>query len=1758
MSNTLVVDEVEGILSNDTDPDGDALTVLKVNDTDLGSDNTITVNGSNGGQFTIDSDGSYDFDPNGDFDTLGLGDSETTSVTYTVSDGEGGTDTADLVITVGRMGVNIQDDSENEDMIISIDDLTQTIIKGSVPDGCTITGLVISDGNGNEITIDPLDVSITNNSFTITTDVTELVDGELTVKMDLYDPDEKVSGSVTDTIAKDTVTEVTIDPLTVENGEISEITGTGEPGSTINVTTEVENAAGEIEIISLGTATVETDGTWSFTPSNPLDNDVDNIGADAEDPYGNEASTARDIPTLSIADGGEQTVNEAALADGSDPDLDTEEASGTFTISFDPDDLTEISIGGKTITPDDLAGSEVDTEYGTITINGYDSATGEVSYTYELGGNTEDHSIAGTDDVNDEIEIRVTDSNGDIRVDTLDVTVTDDVPDAVDDSYLSVVEGENTISGNVLANDVQGADTATVTGFSYADESGSTQIASAGDTVDTQYGELTVNSDGSWSYTSDSTESHPGGAALEEAFTYTITDTDGDTSSAEQPISITDTSPAIGTPLDTTVSEANLPTGTAPDGPALVQTESLDVQPGADTFLTTFADGITAPDDLTSGGDPVTYTVSNGGHTLTASADGETVFTVEITDPASSSAGYEFTLYGPLDHISEVGGEDGQIDLDFGFKVVDSDGSTVSDSFTVAVLDDAPVDTKTLQLDEDTSITVNTNADAIGGIDGNTEISLSPTHGTAVINADGTLTYTPDGNYSGGDSLSYTTILDDGTEKTTSVDVTVDPLADAPLVSVDSADVSTFEDMVVSLGLNAPSVTDDTDGNAGAEGDNPELLGTITISGIPSGAQLLDGTDGNSVLWDSDGGSVTIVISDGDNVSGITGDLVLTTSQYEALSVAPPADSGDDFTVNVSVTEYEVDSSGNILSGVAGATSQVNVNVDVQAVTDGVDLKIDGSDGPYDLTIDEDSTYDIASLLQANLLDTEGNGPDTDGSETRVLVFENLPEGATVNGQEIGADGSITISLPGNDGTLPTINFTPPSDFSGDLEGITVTLKSTDSDGDSSGAIDTLSDSVTLNLFVNPLAGDVEVQDVSTPEDTGVNFLADLDLTDNDGSEEITGITINDVPDGWVIADENGNVVLTGNGSDDLTIDSDDISSGAYKNYTITPPAHSSEDETLSIDVETTDTQTVNGTTQTSVTMVNLSPEVVVTPVAEAVGGDSDGDSTDDLTLNGNFTYDTAGQEDEWFSLDGTDGFDLDGAWANQDADGSEETFALLSGVPEGSQFRFSTDGGSTFQVLTSDGTNPVEVPVEYLDTLQFRAPEEDDGTFNITVQAKTVDTDPDNGAADTSISGNATLTLDIDPVADDVTLAVSSPARGVEDNPIPLDIRPTSTDDDESFTVKINDIPDGAVIKYDGNELTVTDGSVTIENFDSAADLSITPPSDSNEDFTLEVRSRSIEGGDESDWTDPLSTVVKVAGVADEPVIETETLSVTEADVDAADGEISLSSVITSAAVTDTDGSETLTLTLRGLADGFDIEGATFTGGTGEDRVWILTPEQLATATLTSPENFSGTIDFTARPVTTENDGDSWTGSSHDLSVEVTPSPESVIETSTTVDEDTLGQVDFSIVHQNGDTDETLSSVSINQADVDGKEFTLYLGNGTETTIAEAAADGNITEVVLDDGYYKLTGDAIDNIYVQGGADRHGSYDLDIKYEITDPSSDETLDPVTDQFEGTHNIAVEAVTDPVEVVLGDITSTGNATVSGADVTATGNTVISV
>ncbi|MDV6997695.1 cadherin-like domain-containing protein, partial [Dickeya solani] len=56
-------------------------------------------------------------------------------------------------------------------------------------------------------------------------------------------------------------------------------------------------------------------------------------------------------------------------------------------------------------------------------------------------------------------------------------------------------------------------------------------------------------------------------------------------------------------------------------------------------------------------------------------------------------------------------------------------------------------------------------------------------HGTVVINANGTLTYTPAANYNGSDTISYTVSDGQGGTATATVTVSITPVNDAPVVA---------------------------------------------------------------------------------------------------------------------------------------------------------------------------------------------------------------------------------------------------------------------------------------------------------------------------------------------------------------------------------------------------------------------------------------------------------------------------------------------------------------------------------------------------------------------------------------------------------------------------------------------------------------------------------------------------------------------------------------------------------------------------------------------------------------------------------------------------------------------------------------------------------------------------------------------------------------------------------------------------------------
>ncbi|AFZ22821.1 putative calcium-binding protein [Cylindrospermum stagnale PCC 7417] len=91
------------VLVNDTDANGDSLSVIKVNGNSVTVSTPITL--ASGALLTLNANGTFDYNPNGQFESLGVGATASDSFTYTVSDnGNGGTSTATVNLTIN--GVN--------------------------------------------------------------------------------------------------------------------------------------------------------------------------------------------------------------------------------------------------------------------------------------------------------------------------------------------------------------------------------------------------------------------------------------------------------------------------------------------------------------------------------------------------------------------------------------------------------------------------------------------------------------------------------------------------------------------------------------------------------------------------------------------------------------------------------------------------------------------------------------------------------------------------------------------------------------------------------------------------------------------------------------------------------------------------------------------------------------------------------------------------------------------------------------------------------------------------------------------------------------------------------------------------------------------------------------------------------------------------------------------------------------------------------------------------------------------------------------------------------------------------------------------------------------------------------------------------------------------------------------------------------------------------------------------------------------------
>ncbi|WP_421872897.1 beta strand repeat-containing protein [Nitratireductor rhodophyticola] len=391
------------------------------------------------------------------------------------------------------------------------------------------------------------------------------------------------------------------------------------------------------------------------------------------------------------ADGGDVVVDEDDLAAGrgggkpaGSDGSDSTTQSGTFTISS-PDGIASLTIGGQSfITNGVFTAGSVTTGLGnTLNVTGYDAGTGVVSYSYTLVDNETHGAGAGENDLFEDFAVVLTDQDGQSANDVLSVKIVDDVPEAMADTD-SAIEG-GIADGNVLTGsggsdanatdgvaDIQGADGATVTSIVAITAGGSATNVGTNTVVNSQYGTLTISSDGSYSY--QSTPGAVAGGTVQDVFTYTITDADGDPSTTTLTINVNDS--GLATPDYTvTVNEAALDLNK--DGDDLVPGTVTGSLPGS----TEETSGGTA--SATGGTGPYTYALQTGGNAVTAGTYGS----IQV----NSDGTYTYTLSSNYlnatadDGVQTISGAES-----FTYVATDAFGNTTTGTISIDIIDDVP------------------------------------------------------------------------------------------------------------------------------------------------------------------------------------------------------------------------------------------------------------------------------------------------------------------------------------------------------------------------------------------------------------------------------------------------------------------------------------------------------------------------------------------------------------------------------------------------------------------------------------------------------------------------------------------------------------------------------------------------------------------------------------------------------------------------------------------------------------------------------------------------------------------------------------------------------------------------------------------------------------------------------------------------------------------------------------------------------------
>ncbi len=1057
--------------------DGQTVTITIADSSGAEKIYTTTVNN---GKWTVN-----------DADLTALAEGQLT-VTTTATDIAGNTTSATDTITKDTLAEITANFDANSDSFLNKSEIdAKTTLFGDidfVEDNQPVT-VKVTDNNGKTVT---LTTSIINGAWQIDdVDLSALAEGELTVTAEVID----IAGNTketSNTIIKDTsVLTIDIDTSSyqqgglnvsaLKNGQVPYLQGstTGtQAGDKITVT-----FSDGTDTVSL-TTSVDSSGNWR----------IDNIGLSQLDPQqtwemiatvtdaaGNTASD--DMPTF--ASSSDMTFSEKALETES-----SIESSSTINIEFAEftfnaaqSALEQLTSNGKdvtvTISADGLT-LTVQTDTTTVLTAVIDPSTQTVKTTLSAAVD----NTLGNLNTETVIFINGTQTDNDGTSETvivpIEINIQDAAPEIVDDTS-DVIEG-NVITGNVLNNDVDVDASLFVKSITINGETKA--LNNTPITFDLPEGQFTIKSDGEWTFTANRNLNHSQGD-INLVIDYVASDKDQYENNASLTISVKDGLANVILDDNAKTIESMITAGSSTyKGEFTVQAGADNPDPSSLTFNPQTITALEAL-NLYSGisTSSLGYTVSSDGKTITAKADGDTIFTLSLSATASGDNATGTVTLVQHFPLNQQGLADA-ITLPLFIDAIDSDGTTTPTGKFDWVIEDGanpvlaasgqlefketdlsnPSNQPNQSLQQTGTITVTIGSD---GLNGTTE--QSPLYFD--------LSQLPIGLTSGGKAISYV-ISDDN--QTIEAWTSSGKVFEISLSSHPDAKINSTVDYVFTLHQAL---------------DQTNLNDELTIS-IPVFIKDNDG--------DINQTAIDVVIVDGNAPVINTTSIEISETPMSASSPAGSSNQAD-ATITVTAGQDPIVDLNLVLSGTVKSSDGNNITYQGQALT----WQFDGS-----------NTYN-ASL--------------PDGT---VIFSVHLSDiGAVPSGSAANATITVTLneSIDHNNGNDTELNLLLPveakdSDGSSSTSNVTVSILD--------GLVPSITANSNLNVHENDLLDDNLAADASTTSAPTLSFnqssdeLASVQLDTaqfnsqnyTSGGENIT-LSAADA-NGWYNATANGNNIF--------------------------------------------------------------------------------------------------------------------------------------------------------------------------------------------------------------------------------------------------------------------------------------------------------------------------------------------------------------------------------------------------------------------------------------------------------------------------------------------------------------------------------------------------------------------------------------------------------------------------------------------------------